>query len=124
MPPRPMNSRISSWGNFAASSAQVGGGGCNPLALDCPGSPGNSVGVATFIAITQRGQRPDRALTGKGTPHCGQFCEVVILIPVTSQSFRVCYRLSFPGQYLGQMAHFCLDIIDPGQGVGYFFPIY
>src|ERR1039458_4929996 len=64
MPPLPMSSRISSCGNFTASSVTDGG-----LNADCFVSV--MVSAAAPALSRQAGQSPASAPVGSGVPHCG-----------------------------------------------------
>src|SRR5437773_2381007 len=64
MPPRPINSRIWSWGKWLASSAGVGG-------VDEPDCA-VAVLVAGAVLSTHCGQRPSDAPVVRGAPQLGQ----------------------------------------------------
>src|ERR1041384_4932086 len=74
MPPRPISSRISSWGKNEASSAGVGG--MKPLEGAAPPADGDSVPRPTFRKHS--GQRPRTALSPIGLPQCSQILPVAI----------------------------------------------
>src|ERR1022692_3329835 len=111
MPPRPRHPSRSKLGKcFAISSGSGGfalGVPCEPVS-----STVNSVCVARFTAIRQRGHNPAGEFAGRGSPHCGE-TDVVSLMTVTYRSPNSCYRAVLISQLregIGQMAHFSIEI--------------
>src|SRR5262245_19979772 len=71
---------ISSWGNFAASSA--GASGCFMIRVPCgPDSPANSVGSAAKSPAAQRGHNPPGP-AGISPPQRGQMAVFGLFIPL------------------------------------------
>src|SRR5437899_1720341 len=94
MPPLPMSSRISSCGNFAASSATDGG-----VKEFCFASVTES--AAAPALSRQAGQSPASAPEGRGVPHCGHLFDSAIggssftvSMPTSEAKLEKCYTES------------------------------
>src|ERR1700674_1557033 len=118
MPPWPTKLRISSWGNFGASSATLGATKRGDL-------PPVSVPVGKAACIRQAGQSPLGAFAGSGVPQLGH--NGVVSIPVTTQIHLKGYKpwnryRQLLYQRPEKMLHFCLNILRMVQCIGDFRP--